>query len=199
MAALNGLDGPVRGVILHRQRHQLEHGGGAEQDDSHQEQGLKGQNNAQEQQNNAELRSHLGHRDQGRAQTDGTIAHSVLHRMPRLVGGNTHRSDGGAVIDRGGETDHIGAGIVVIRQLPGHPLNAHVIDPVLAQHRLRRLGAGEIAPVGDAGIFVEIGADLGLGVDGNEKHRQKHHPIGIVVIKQHRIILSQTLMGCPSR
>ena len=77
----------------------------------------------------------------------------MLHRVPALVGRHRCRRHGVHVIHRLAEVDRLPDRVVVVGQLPGHAHHPHVVDPVLAQHRLGHLGAGH--PQRNLRILVE--------------------------------------------
>ena len=56
----------------------------------------------------------------------------------------------------------------------------HVVDAVCPQHRLRRLGAGETPPVGDAAVPLEVSADLRLRPQGQQEHRDQQNAVDII-------------------
>ena len=154
------------GVELHRQRDQLEEGGQRKEQNSDEKQGLAVKQHPDQQQDKRELGAELGNRDDGAAQPDGGIAHGVLHRVARLVTGNAHRCHRGGAIDVLGQVDGVVPGIIVVRQMAPAGPDGDIEDPVGPEHRLRRLGAGEMAAVHHAAVPPEIAADLGLGPQG---------------------------------
>ena len=170
----------MRGVELHRQRHQLEHRGQGEQQNAHQEQGLAVQEHAHQQQNEGEFAPQLCDGDDGLPQPHRAVAHSVLDSVPRLMAGHAHRRDGGGSVHVLGQVDGVVPGIVVVRQAAPAGPDAHVIDAVGAEDRLRRLGAGETPAAALGAVAPEIAADLELGPQGQQHHRDQQDAVDVV-------------------
>ena len=79
-----------------------------------------------------------------------------------------------------GEIDGIVPGIVVVRQLAPGGGDGYIVNPVGTEHRLRRLRAGETAAVGDPAVLIEAAADLDLGPEGQDHHRDQQKEIDVI-------------------
>ena len=117
MLTLQRFERAVGGVELHRQRDKLEERDHAEEDNAEQQDRLAVEHKAEHQNDERGLRAELRRLHNGAAQLDGTVAHGVLHRVPRLMRGNADRRDRGGIVNGVGEKDGVIARIVVVGQL----------------------------------------------------------------------------------
>ena len=83
--------GAARGVELHRQRHELEEHGEAEDDQRHRDQPGELEDDAGDEQEEPGLRAERRQRPDGRAQRHGHVGLGVLDGVPHLVGGDGRR------------------------------------------------------------------------------------------------------------
>ena len=169
MALLQGGQGPVAGVELRGQGHQLEHRRQAEAGNARigqlypQVAGDKQQ--ANEDERHGQLGADVGNGDDGGPQLDGQVVGGILDGVARLVGGHTDGGGGGVVVHRIGQADDIGAWVIVIGEVARHPFDADLVQPVGVQHHAGGICPGEAAHGELLGIFSrEIPEAIASGI-----------------------------------
>ena len=83
--------------------------------------------------------------------------------MPRLMGGNANGRHRGGVVHGVRKPDDVFARVVVVGQLAGDVLKAHVGDAVGKQDALGGLAPGQAAQAADLAVFCKGGLHLCLG------------------------------------
>ena len=67
----------------------------------------------------------------------------MLDGMAALMGGNTDGSHGGRAVGGIRQAQYLGAGIIVIGQIPGYMLHPDILDAGIVKDTLSRFTAGE--------------------------------------------------------
>ena len=142
-------------VKFHRQGDKLEqrHQPKQQNADVHQQGVVKQQ--PDEKDRNGKGRPNIGNGDNGAAQLQRAVFLGVLHGMAAFVRRHPYGRDGGAAIHPLRKVHDIGAGVVVIGQLPAYLVHLHIAQPVVVQDLpcdLRRRAASHAAHLGIFGI-----------------------------------------------
>ena len=77
----------------------------------------------------------------------------------------------------------------MVRQLPPAGPDGDVMNAVDPQDLIGRLGPGDTPAVAVPAVPSKAGADLYLGVHGEDQHRDQENPINSIVIKWHNSFL----------
>lgn len=97
----------------------------------------------------------VGNGNEGAAQLKGKIALRVLHRVTRLVRRYADGCGRSAAVHRFGQADHICLWVVMVGQIAGNTLDAHIGQSVCIQNPARRVRTGDAVTGGHGGIFFE--------------------------------------------
>ena len=195
MGTLQAGNGPAGGVELHRQRHQLEQRGEGKQHDADEEQRPVVQHQPHQQQDEGQAGTDPRGRDDGRAQPHRPVVFRVLDSVARLVGRHAHRRDGGGVVDCLRQVDGIVPGVVVVCQISPAGPDRHTEYPVSPQHRFRRLGTGDAAPVVHGIVPPEAAGHLELGPQGQQQHWDQQQDVQIICKKVAIAVIDMTVIG----
>ena len=115
--------------------------------------------------------------------------------MARLVGRHAHRRDGGGVVDCLRQVDGIVPGVVVVCQISPAGPDRHTEYPVSPQHRFRRLGTGDAAPVVHGIVPPEAAGHLELGPQGQQQHWDQQQDVQIICKKVAITVIDMTVIG----
>ena len=187
MALLQGGQGPVAGVELRGQGHQLEHRRQAEAGNARigqlysQVAGDKQQ--ANEDERHGQLGADVGNGDDGGPQLDGQVVGGILDGVARLVGGDADGGGGGVVVHGIGQADHIGAWVIVIGEIARHPFDTDLMQAVGVQHHAGGICSGEAAHGKLLGILAEGPVDPIAGPHG--QYHSGQHQDQIIDIEKH--------------
>lgn len=197
-ALLDGGQGTAAGVEFHGQCHQLEHQGQGKAGDAqiYEEIGelsQGGEKQPNEDQGHGQPGAKIGHRDDGGAKLDGSILLGVLHSVSGLVTGHTDGGGGGAAVYIVRQTNHIGAGVVVVGEVTADVLNPYSPHPIGGKNPGGGIRPGN--PPGGMllGVAAEGAVHMGAGPEGENqagKNQIDIGPVKAVVVIWHGLLLS---------
>jgi hypothetical protein len=169
--------GPTRGIELDRQGDQLEEDDEGEEDDPREEQRLHGEENPSDQEEDSEAAAEVREGHRGSAHVERRVIPRVLDRMSRLVGRDRGGGDAAAGVVPLAQAEDPAAGVVVVGQPTGDPLDPHTVDTPVAKDRFGDVDTPTPARQGHPRPARHGALDPHLRKDGEEDRRAHHDEV----------------------